>query len=136
MKAAVQKNARKRGNRGEDAVCRYLRLRGWRILERNFTVKGGEIDLIAESEDTLVFVEVKGRTDGDQIRRFGRPSAAINAAKTFSDLLNTDLVRSRVAAAAGYPGFNGELSVKVQEGTNLLDVSLTAPTAKQAYAVL
>ena len=63
-------------------------------------------------------------------------NAAINAAKTFSDLLDTDLVRSRVATAAGYPDFKGDLSVKVQEGTNLLDVSLTAPTARQAYAVL
>ena len=63
-------------------------------------------------------------------------NAAINAAKTFSDLLNTDLVRGRVAATAGYPGYDGDMKVTVQEETNLMDVSLTAPTAKQAYALM
>ena len=65
----------------ENAVADYLTAHGYTILAHGFAVKGGEIDLVAENEDTLVFVEVKGRTDGDQIRRFGRPSAAINTAK-------------------------------------------------------
>ncbi len=65
----------------ESAVADYLAAQGYTIVERGFTVKGGEIDLIAESDTTLLFVEVKGRTEGDQIRRFGRPATAVNAAK-------------------------------------------------------
>ncbi|MBQ8383356.1 MAG: YraN family protein [Clostridia bacterium] len=65
----------------ESAVADYLTARGYTIVARGFTVKGGEIDLIAEDGATLLFVEVKGRTDGDQIRRFGRPATAVNAAK-------------------------------------------------------
>ena len=65
----------------ECAVADYLTALGYTIVERGFTVKGGEIDLIAEDDSTLLFVEVKGRTEGDQIRRFGRPATAVNAAK-------------------------------------------------------
>lgn len=75
------KNRRSIGRFCENAVADYLTAQGYTISARGFTVKGGEIDLIAEDDDTLLFVEVKGRTDGDQIRRFGRPALAVNAAK-------------------------------------------------------
>ena len=65
----------------ESAVADYLTAKGYTIVKRGFTVKGGEIDLIAEDDATILFVEVKGRTDGDHIRRFGRPAMAVNAAK-------------------------------------------------------
>lgn len=65
----------------EQAVAHYLVGAGYRIAACNFTVKGGEIDLIAENDTTLLFVEVKGRSEGDQIRRFGRPALAVNAEK-------------------------------------------------------
>ena len=52
---------RKIGNRGEDAVCGFLVRHGYRILKRNFTVRGGEIDIIAEKDDIIAFVEVKTR---------------------------------------------------------------------------
>lgn len=81
MKAAVQKNARKRGNRGEDAVCRYLRLRGWRILERNFTVKGGEIDIIASRFRYIVFVEVKTRSAATDTEKYGHAADAVTEEK-------------------------------------------------------
>ena len=74
-------NRRSIGRFCESAVADYLTAKGFTILGHGFTVKGGEIDLIAENDDTLVFVEVKGRTDGDQIRRFGRPAMAVNTAK-------------------------------------------------------
>ena len=65
----------------ESAVADYLTAQGYTVTARGFTVKGGEIDLIAEDDTTLLFVEVKGRADGDMIRRFGRPATAVNAAK-------------------------------------------------------
>lgn len=50
-----------KGNLGEEAVCRWLTERGYRILERNFRVRGGEIDIIAAKDEDLCFVEVKTR---------------------------------------------------------------------------
>ena len=55
---------RKAGNIGEDAVCGFLARHGYEIIKRNFTVRGGEIDIIAEKADTIAFVEVKTRTIG------------------------------------------------------------------------
>ena len=55
---------RKAGNIGEDAVCGFLARQGYEIIKRNFTVRGGEIDIIAEKADIIAFVEVKTRTIG------------------------------------------------------------------------
>lgn len=54
-------DARRIGDIGEDAVCSYLREKGAEILCRNFTVRGGEIDIIAALNGFLLFVEVKTR---------------------------------------------------------------------------
>ncbi len=54
---------RTKGSWGEERAARYLRLRGWRILERNYRCRFGEIDLIARRGGTLAFVEVKLRRD-------------------------------------------------------------------------
>ena len=48
---------------GEEQAARYLRRHGWRIAARNFTVRQGEVDLIAEKSGVLAFVEVKLRKD-------------------------------------------------------------------------
>jgi putative endonuclease len=48
------------GTKGEDVAVQFLKARGFRVLERNYSVQTGEIDIIAESyEGTLHFVEVK-----------------------------------------------------------------------------
>ncbi|MDP3735267.1 MAG: YraN family protein [bacterium] len=47
------------GKLGEDVACRYLTQRGFRIIERNFLRKWGEIDIIASRNDLLHFIEVK-----------------------------------------------------------------------------
>lgn len=49
------------GNYGEEIACKYLQKLGYRILERNYRIRGGEIDIVAKDKDTLVFVEVKTR---------------------------------------------------------------------------
>ncbi|GBE14507.1 MAG TPA: YraN family protein [Proteobacteria bacterium] len=51
------------GRKGEDLAVRYLRLRGYRILERNFRCKLGEIDIIAKKAGVTIFVEVKTRRE-------------------------------------------------------------------------
>jgi len=57
------------GNRGEGIVCQYLKKQGYKILERNYRIRGGEIDIVAKEGKTLVFVEVKTRYSHD----FGLP---------------------------------------------------------------
>jgi len=51
-----------------------LRRRGYRILERNFRCRLGEIDLVAREKGELVFIEVKTRTS----THFGLPQEAVN----------------------------------------------------------
>lgn len=50
---------RKIGNTGEEIACKYLLKAGFQVLERNFLRKCGEIDIIAEKEEKLHFIEVK-----------------------------------------------------------------------------
>ncbi len=71
-------NMRGRGNVGEDIVAEYLTKRGCTVLCRNYISRGGgEIDIIAENEVRLLFVEVKARAVTPSTVRFGRPSAAV-----------------------------------------------------------
>ena len=53
------------GRRGEERAARFLEQSGYRIRERNWRCPAGEIDLIAESGEYLVFVEVKTRSAQD-----------------------------------------------------------------------
>jgi len=52
-------NKRTLGNKAEDYVCTYLKTKGYKILERNFTIRGGEIDIITQKENIIIFIEVK-----------------------------------------------------------------------------
>jgi putative endonuclease len=49
------------GQLGETLACQFLSRQGYRIIRRNYRTKLGEIDIIAEEQGTLVFVEVKAR---------------------------------------------------------------------------
>ena len=50
------------GQKGEDAAVRYLKRKGFRILDRNYSALSGEIDVIALKGKVLCFVEVKTRS--------------------------------------------------------------------------
>jgi putative endonuclease len=65
------------GKRGEDAAERYLKKRGYRIIARNFNIRGGEIDIVAQKRDCVVFAEVKTRSDNT----FGTPGEAVTYTK-------------------------------------------------------
>ena len=58
------------GRLGEERVCACLTERGYRIVSRNFRIKGGEIDIIAENGDYIAFVEVKTRKRGSMVSGF------------------------------------------------------------------
>ena len=71
-----------RGTRGlgqdwEDAAERLLRREGYRIVERNYRTRVGEIDFIAFDGDVLCFIEVKGR----RALGFGFPEEAVTLEK-------------------------------------------------------
>jgi len=61
------------GDYGETLACEFLKKQGFKILQRNFRIKGGEIDIIAQQGGDLVFVEVKTRHSID----FGHPTEAV-----------------------------------------------------------
>lgn len=65
------------GRRGEDAAVEYLESKGYKILERNFMCRQGEIDIIAVDEDYVVFVEIKSRTSTE----YGLPSESVTEKK-------------------------------------------------------
>lgn len=78
---------RKIGNKAEDKAVKYLKSKGYKIIERNYTLPCGEIDIIAQKNKTLVFVEVKYRTNAQE---FGGPISAVNKSKQ-TRLINTAL---------------------------------------------
>jgi putative endonuclease len=76
------------GKKGEDRAARFLMKQGYRIIERNYRTRSGELDLIALHDGTVVFIEVKTRTSNV----FGAPELAVNLRKQ----------RRMVKAALGY----------------------------------
>ncbi len=70
-------NRRKIGSEYENAVAKALENRGYRVIERNFRCRIGEIDLIALYDRYLVFVEVKYRKD----EKKGWPQEAVDRHK-------------------------------------------------------
>lgn len=65
------------GKLGEDIVANYITRLGYKILDRNFECKQGEIDIIAIENNELVFIEVKTRTS----MNYGEAREAISTFK-------------------------------------------------------
>ncbi|KZX21206.1 YraN family protein [Rathayibacter tanaceti] len=65
------------GRRGEEIAAAHLRAHGFEILDRNWRVRDGELDIVAREGASLVVVEVKTRSS----TRFGLPVEAITRAK-------------------------------------------------------
>jgi putative endonuclease len=61
------------GKLGEDLAARFLKKQGYKIIERNFSSRYGEIDIVAQERRTLVFIEVKTRYS----KEFGLPEESI-----------------------------------------------------------
>lgn len=60
----VVQSTKSTGDQGESAALNYLSAHGFRILATQWRCKGGEIDIVAEKSDVVVFVEVKTRRGG------------------------------------------------------------------------
>ena len=70
-------NNRKKGDFGESVASRELVRKGYKILARNFRLRSGEIDIVAQKCNTIVFVEVKLRTN----TQMGMPIESVNLKK-------------------------------------------------------
>lgn len=65
------------GKLGEDLATKFLADNGYKIIDRNFHTRYGEIDLIAQQGDEILFVEVKTRTSN----KYGYPEQAVDNSK-------------------------------------------------------
>lgn len=65
------------GGKGEAYAAKYLKKNGYKIIEKNFRNKIGEIDIIAMDRGVIVFIEVKARKS----RAFGSPKDALTVCK-------------------------------------------------------
>ncbi len=73
----MPKKQHKFGQESEIIAAGYLKKKGYKIITRNYRTKLGEIDIIAQEKDTIVFVEVKARRSW----RFGNPKGALTPEK-------------------------------------------------------
>jgi putative endonuclease len=76
-KKEAREKPRSLGRQGEDFAAAYLEGQGLRILKRNFRTREGEIDVVAQAGEEIVFVEVKTRRSGGA----GSPLEAMDDAK-------------------------------------------------------
>ncbi len=65
------------GKKGEEMALRFLKKKGYRILETNYLCKMGEADIVAKDRDTYAFIEVKTRRS----TTFGSPQMAVDRKK-------------------------------------------------------
>jgi len=90
-----RKRARRRGLRAETLAAAYLRLKGYRIVKKNYKSNLGEIDLIAFKRKTLVFVEIKWRPN---------PVEAVNAITRYQQ---ERILKAAEGFIARHPRFAG-----------------------------
>ena len=97
-------DSQKIGEIGEDVACKYLAKQGFSVLERNYTRKWGEIDIVAEKGNKLYFIEVKSVScvtlpdfsKDDPLRK--RPEEGMHAWKMqrLSRIIQTYLISHRI----------------------------------------
>ncbi|HGJ64241.1 TPA: YraN family protein [bacterium] len=73
----MQRSKKQVGDKGEDIASDFLTKKGYEVIQRNYRCRFGEIDIIAEHDGTIIFVEVKTRHTAS----FGMPQEAITASK-------------------------------------------------------
>ncbi len=119
-----QSQKKELGRRGEELALTFLKKNGYRILEKNYVCKMGEIDIIAQERDTLAFVEVKTRRS----TTFGPPQMAVDqkkqeqlskAALHFLKEKRLEMVKARFDVVAILLGPKGE---KIELIRNAFDV--------------
>ncbi len=77
MRKDMTKARGETGRQGEELAVQHLTRQGYRIIARNFRVSCGEVDIIAQDNGVLVFIEVKTRTGSG----FGSPAESVTFRK-------------------------------------------------------
>lgn len=107
------------GKIGEDMVAEYLRGLGYIILKRNWKDKFGEIDVIAEDREHIIFVEVKTRTQGALVSGteavdYHKSERIKKTAFMFLSRLQIELIpRFDVAEVTAYKRVDGTIGYKL-----------------------
>ncbi|MBF0569845.1 MAG: YraN family protein [Candidatus Omnitrophica bacterium] len=105
----------KLGKDGEAFALDFLSAQGYKILETNYRVKMGEIDVIADDKGTVVFIEVKARTEGgwdafEAVHR-GKQRKIVRVAESYLvEKFGRVDVRSRFDVLAVHAGPDGTLT--------------------------
>ena len=81
------------GDIAEDKACSYIQQRGFQVIDRNFTLRGGEIDIIAIKDEVLHFIEVKSGSSYDPLYNITpkKLQHVITTAQRFMQKKNLDL---------------------------------------------
>ena len=87
------------GKRGEELALKYLKRNGYKILERGYRNPFGEVDIIAEKDGTVAFIEVKTRLS----ENYGAPSEAVDSRR-----------RNKYIQAAKYYFYGKQIDVTVR----------------------
>jgi len=77
LKITLKASSHQLGKKYEDLATSYLQQKGFMVMVRNYRYKKAEIDIIAQKDACLYFIEVKARTSA----RFGYPEAFVNTYK-------------------------------------------------------
>ena len=99
--------AEARGRQAERIAAWWLRLKGWRILDRRVRTPVGEIDLIARRGKLVAFVEVKARPSLTEAQAFLEPRAMqriVAAAEALAPAYVADGCDTRIDAVLVAPG--------------------------------
>lgn len=117
------------GKLGEDIAAKYLESKGYKIIQRNFRCKQGEIDIIAQEENSIlcdneqerkiVFIEVKTR----KTPSFGTPAEAVN-----------ELKRKHITAVANYYIYTNKLQ-DVDIRFDVIEIYLTKTRYKVNHII-
>lgn len=75
---AIRLTRQQKGRIGEEAALAWLKEQGYLILERNWRCRSGEIDIIAQLDGLVIFVEVRSRS---HVSKFGTPQESVDARK-------------------------------------------------------
>jgi len=103
-----------RGQAAEARVDRTARARGWRCVARNYSCRGGELDLVYTDQDWLIVVEVRYRARSD----YGHAAATVRRSKQRRIILST---RHFLLTHPQYDQYAVRFDVVGVDGNNTLD---------------
>lgn len=117
--SSVKASAAQTGRLGEEEVARFLKENGCIIVKRNWKTRYGELDIVADDGENLIFVEVKTRSKGAMVSGIdavdaGKKLRTRNAAEVFALKLHTNLnIRIDVADVVIYEDKNGKYKADI-----------------------